>query len=65
WTLKGSNDGINWTTLDTRQGEVFAWRRQVRPFVVKTPAAYSNYRLEIGGSGAVSLSEFELLAAPR
>ncbi|SEF27848.1 GH92 family glycosyl hydrolase [Variovorax sp. NFACC27] len=64
WTLKGSNDGINWTTLDTRQGEVFAWRRQVRPFVVKTPGAYSSYRLEIAGSGAVSLSEFELLAAP-
>ena len=68
WTLKGSNDGIGWTTLDTRQGEVFAWRRQVRPFVVKTPGAYSTYRLEIGGGvgggGAVSLSEFELLAAP-
>ncbi|MET3177604.1 UNVERIFIED_ORG: putative alpha-1,2-mannosidase [Variovorax guangxiensis] len=64
WTLKGSNDGINWATLDSRQGEVFAWRRQVRPFVVKTPGAYSSYRLEIAGSGAVSLSEFELLAAP-
>jgi predicted alpha-1,2-mannosidase len=64
WTLKGSNDGTTWTTVDARQGEVFAWRQQVRPFVAKTPGAYASYRLEFDGSGAVGLSEFELLATP-
>src|SRR5436190_2534460 len=26
WTLKGSNDGSSWTTLDQRRGEAFRWR---------------------------------------
>ncbi|QND51265.1 glycoside hydrolase family 92 protein [Phyllobacterium sp. 628] len=64
WTLKGSNDGTNWTVLDERKDQKFEWRQQVKPFALKTPAAYSRYRLEIGGTKPVNLSEFELLGYP-
>ncbi|MFC2255054.1 GH92 family glycosyl hydrolase [Labrys portucalensis] len=67
WTLKGSNDGANWTTLDTRifsvDSPAFTWRRQIRPFQVQTPASYTNYKLEFTGQSPVAVSEFELLAS--
>lgn len=62
WTLKGSNDGTSWTTLDERQNQAFPWRQQVKPFALGTPASYAQYRLEFAGSAAVSIAEFELLA---
>jgi hypothetical protein len=60
WTLKGSNDGTTWVELDKRENQAFLWPRQTRPFALKTPASYKQYRLELG-SGAVTLAEFELL----
>ncbi|UXN61502.1 GH92 family glycosyl hydrolase [Phyllobacterium zundukense] len=60
WTLKGSNDGTTWVTLDERKDETFLWPRQTRPFALKTPAAYAKYRLELG-TDAVTIAEFELL----
>jgi len=44
---------------------VFPWRQQTRPFAVNDKyngQAYAKYRLEIDGPGAVTVSEFELLA---
>jgi hypothetical protein len=64
WTLKGSNDGTTWATLDTRTNQTFTWQRQTRPFALKTPASYARYRLEFSGTNAVSLAEFELLGMP-
>jgi hypothetical protein len=64
WTLKGSNDGIIWTTLDTRDAQTFQWRQQTRPFALKTPASYARYRLEFTGTNALSVAEFELLGTP-
>jgi tetrahydromethanopterin S-methyltransferase subunit F len=64
WTLKGSSDGTNWTTLDTRTNQTFTWQRQTRPFALKTPASYAKYRLEFSGTNAVSVAEFELLGMP-
>jgi predicted alpha-1,2-mannosidase len=61
WTLKGSNDGVSWVKLDERKNEKFAWRRQTRPFAIKSPAAYTHYRLEFDATAPVGLSEFELL----
>ncbi len=58
WTLEGSNDGNEWTVLDRRSNEVFAWRMQTRPFKVANPGAYKHYRLQAAGT----LSEVELLA---
>ena len=52
WTLDGSNDGRNWTTLDCRQSQVFQYRQQTRPFLVQTPASFSRYRLSFSGGTA-------------
>lgn len=63
WTLSGSNDGTSWEVVDERAGESFAWATQTRPFVVDSPGAYAQYRLEVQSSsdGAPTLSELELL----
>lgn len=61
WTLQGSDDGRHWTTLDTRQGEHFAWRRQTRAFAVKTPGRYHRYRWLPAGAAPVTLAEIEWL----
>ncbi|WFB11521.1 GH92 family glycosyl hydrolase [Streptomyces sp. LX-29] len=47
WTLKGSTDGTEWRTLDTREGEVFAERQQTRQFGFAGERAYRHFRLEI------------------
>ncbi len=48
WTLSGSNDGVTWTVLERRSGEVFAARFQERDFVLTaTSAAYLHYRLDM------------------
>nr|WP_033338180.1 GH92 family glycosyl hydrolase [Catenuloplanes japonicus] len=59
WKLLGSADGTTWTELDARSGEAFTWRQQTRPFTVKTPGAYSHYRLEF--TGPATVAELELL----
>ncbi|TXK83826.1 GH92 family glycosyl hydrolase [Paenibacillus sp. N3.4] len=66
WLLKGSNDGQNWTLLDTRSDEKFTWRQQTRAFPVKNDAEFSSYRLEItanGGGASTSLAEIEFLGS--
>ncbi|MFG1995521.1 GH92 family glycosyl hydrolase [Actinoplanes sp. NPDC048988] len=64
WKLQGSKDGVTWTTVDSRKGEVFAWRNQTRPFAIAKPGSFSQFRLVVGKSSAasVSLAEIELLA---
>ena len=68
WTFEGSDDGTNWTTLDT-QTNVTAWDglaavRSFFSFVNTT--AYAYYRLNISssnGSSFVCVGELELLDA--
>ena len=65
WTLRGSDDGANWTVLDERSAQTFRWRRQTRPFSVANPGTYTHYRLEItenNGAPTVTLAQVELLA---
>lgn len=64
WTLKGSDDGTTWVTLDERKDQVFTWRQQTRPFAIKDAKAYARYRLEFTGTAAIAVPEFELLAEP-
>lgn len=49
WTLDGSNDGTNWTTLDTRTNvDQNIWIRWVeRFFPLSAPATYLHYRINI------------------
>ncbi|MGH8795283.1 MAG: GH92 family glycosyl hydrolase [Stackebrandtia sp.] len=63
WVVKGSSDGENWTVLDERSGESFAWRQQTRAFQIAEPGSYSHYRVEITDSSGekTTVSQVELL----
>jgi hypothetical protein len=67
WQFQGSNDGVNWTTLDTQAGQAFTDRAQLKSYAVATPGAYRWYRLNItsnnGDTGFTDLGEFGLYAA--
>ncbi|MGV9246477.1 GH92 family glycosyl hydrolase [Streptomyces sp. NPDC003710] len=60
WTLQGSADGTQWTTLDARSGESFTWDRQTRAFSIPRPGSYAHYRLVLDSPS--TLAEVELLA---
>ncbi len=70
WTLLGSNDGVNFTPLDTRNNEFFSSRFETRAFAFSNSTAYNTYRLDIhsvadpGGANSVQLSEIELIGVP-
>ena len=59
WTLRGSYDGVIWSTIDNRSDETFAWRLQTRPFKIANPGRYKHYALQT--SAGVTLAEVELL----
>lgn len=63
WTLQGSNDGSSWTTLDTKTGQTFSSRGQVRDFSISNSTSYTRYRLSItenNGQTATQLAEWDL-----
>ena len=65
WQLQGSNDGITWSTVDSRSGEVFPWRNQTRPFRISKPGKFAQFRLAVTktvGAAQTNLAEMELLA---
>lgn len=63
WVLKGSADGEEWTTLDTRTGESFPDRFQTKSYDLAAPAEYRHFRLEItrnnGASDALQLADVQ------
>jgi len=64
WTLQGSNDGTQWTTLDSRTGQTFADRQETEDFAVAHPGDYRDYRLEVtgnSGTATTTLSEIQFL----
>jgi hypothetical protein len=67
WQFQGSNDGTNWTTLDTQIGQAFANRFQMNSYTIATPGAYRYYRLNVtsnnGDTGFLDLAELGLYAA--
>lgn len=71
WRLLGSNDqGTTWTTLDTRENEIFENRFQRREFAITNTVAYNAYRLWIDATlkhsdNMVQLAELELIGSPR
>ncbi len=46
WTLKGSDDGKEWTIVDQRKDQVFCSRYQEILCVVQNPATFKQYMLE-------------------
>jgi hypothetical protein len=68
WQFQGSNDGINWTTLDTQTNVVFA-QNQRKVFIINNPGSYSQYRLYItatygGGTYQAAVGELEMMENP-
>ena len=54
WTISGSNDGINWTEIDSQSGITFDKRFEEKSFNVNSDASYSYFRIEITcNSGSV------------
>ncbi|MFJ4850297.1 GH92 family glycosyl hydrolase [Streptomyces sp. NPDC088733] len=65
WKFQASNDGITWTTLDSRHREVFPSRNQTRAFKIGNPGKFTRFRLvvkETAGAAQTNLAEVELLA---
>jgi hypothetical protein len=68
WQVQGSNDATNWTTLDTRTGEVFATRFLTKQYTFTNSTAYRYYKLNIlsnfSGNSAdgIQLSEWSLIS---
>jgi hypothetical protein len=64
WSVQGSDDGREWTTLDTRTGERFSARHQTRSFRIRDPRAFGIYRLWIDkplrAHDGIQISEFQL-----
>lgn len=61
WTLKGSNNGTDFTDLDTRTGESFGNRGEQQEFRVASPGEYRYYRLDIASNrGPSSVSALQL-----
>jgi hypothetical protein len=65
WTLKGSNDGSNWTTLDFHSNEDFPSRFQKKEFSSTNSTEFIFYRLEMvnNSGGVLQLAELELWAS--
>jgi hypothetical protein len=65
WTLRGSNDGAAWTTLDARTAQEFPKRLQKREFTFQNAAPFTFYRLDFAnhGEGSSQLAEWELVGA--
>mgnify|MGYP000844627258 CR=1 FL=1 len=63
WKVEGSNDGVNWVTLDQRTGMTFESRNLKKTFLMNNTTPYSHYRLNVSsysGSNLFQLSEWTL-----
>ena len=49
WNLQGSSDGQTWQTLDTRSGQKFSERFQLKLYSFRNTVPYKFYRLRISG----------------
>jgi lysophospholipase L1-like esterase len=62
--ISGSNDGVNFTLLDTKTNIVFSSRYQTLTFNFANSAAYQYYRFDMtanAGSDGLQLAEIELI----
>lgn len=62
WLLEGSDDGMCWTLIDSRNNHSFTARNQKHQFDVLTDTYYNHYRLILNTDGydIMQLSEVEL-----
>ncbi len=67
WQLQASNDGVSWTKLDTRTGEVFVNRGETHIYTIPNILAWKYYRILISEtylttSNKVGIGEMQLFA---
>ena len=63
WTLSGSNDGTNWTVIETRSAESWATRLLTRDFILATPSgAFTQFRFnfKVASGSITQLADLEL-----
>jgi hypothetical protein len=56
WDLKASNDGVNWTTLDSESSVVFSTYQPQTFDIASYSTAYKHYRLDITGNNGSTLN---------
>lgn len=64
WTLKGSNNAVDWVVLDTQNNQSFSSRFQKKAYTVSNSTAYKYYKFDniVPQSGSmIQLSEIELI----
>ena len=67
WTFEGSNDGANWTVLDTQINQQISLNAAKTEFSFTNNTAYQYYRINISSavSGSwVNITEMEMMEAP-
>jgi hypothetical protein len=63
WSFQGSNDSVNWVTLDTRTDETFETRALIKMYTFQNTTPYLYYRLNItanNGASGTQLAEWEI-----
>ena len=68
WTLQASNNGTDWTVIDTQTNQIFATRYLKKTFTVNTSNAYTYFRLVVterydSSATIFQLSEFQLFGS--
>ncbi|WP_157309900.1 discoidin domain-containing protein [Chitinophaga tropicalis] len=67
WTIEGSDNGTDWTVLDTRTNQAFGSRFLTVKYTFSNQVAFKFYRLNVSavGSGTLfQLAEWRLLKRP-
>lgn len=62
WRFEGSNDGINWTTLDEQSGVSWSEAYEKHEYLISNTTAYRYYRWYFTApSNAICIAEFEAM----
>jgi hypothetical protein len=63
WNLQGSNDGSNWTTVDTQSNQFFGNRFETKTYNFTNSTPYQQYRLNVtanNGSNLLQIAEIQM-----
>lgn len=61
WKLYGSEDGDNWSILDSRSDESLGNRRSLRSFTFDNETPYQFYKVEISKTNGADITQFSEL----
>lgn len=64
WVLEGSYDGVDWVTIQTKEGETFSNRYATQVYMFDEPVSFSKFRLsvnEVNGGSQLHLGELQFI----